>query len=238
MFKKNGLDDSNSRLADDFGISKTVVSRAIQKNIPLLASVFNKFIFWQDCDTVQALLPIPFRYRYRNVQSIIDCLEIEIPSDPTKQALSWSQYKKCNTVKDLISATPHGFMNYISCGFGGRATDKIIVENSGYLDILPNGAHVMADRGFKQISSLLARKHCELIRPPSVGVSEISSKEEVKEGKRIAALRIHIERVIRRLREFKMLKMHSCVNHKMLHLLDPMIIIACGIVNLQNPIIQ
>jgi len=37
------------------------------------------------------------------VQSFIDCLEIKIPkpSDPTKQALTGSDYKKCNTLKYL-----------------------------------------------------------------------------------------------------------------------------------------
>lgn len=238
--KKIRLNDANVRIADDLSISKSNVSKIFNKTVPLLASIFKQFITWQPAHEIQAHLPIPFRYRYRKVQSIIDCLEIEIDisSDAEKQAQTWSQYKHCNTIKYLISATPHGLINYISPGFGGRATDSVIVEKSGFMDVLPNNAHVMADRGFKQIASILAKKGCFLVRPPSVSSMEKPSKEEVKETKRIAALRIHIERVIRRLREFRMLKPHACINHKSLHLLDYIIIIACGIVNVQNPIIK
>lgn len=84
-------------------------------------------------------MPLQFRARHNNVQSIIDCFEVEIdkPADAVKQAITWSQYRGCNTVKFLISATPNGFVNYISEVFGGRASDKEIVEKSGYLDILP-----------------------------------------------------------------------------------------------------
>ncbi|KAJ8958363.1 hypothetical protein NQ314_006424 [Rhamnusium bicolor] len=77
-----------------------------------------------------------------------------------------------------------------------------------------------------------------MIRPPSVSTSEKSTKATVKESKRIAALRIHIERVIRRIREFHMLKMHSCVNHKILYLFDYIVIIVCGLINTQDLIIK
>ncbi|KAF0756584.1 HTH Tnp 4 domain-containing protein [Aphis craccivora] len=44
-----------------------------------------EFIYWPNKGTIIKLLPIPFRYRYSNVQAIVDCLEIEIPkhSDST-----------------------------------------------------------------------------------------------------------------------------------------------------------
>lgn len=73
-------------------------------------------------------MPIPFR-RYSSIQSIIDCLEIEIPkpSDPIKQSLTWSEYKKCNRLKYLISSTPDGFINFVS-GFNGRCSDVLIVK--------------------------------------------------------------------------------------------------------------
>jgi len=53
----------------------------------------------------------------------------------------------------------------------------------------------------------LLDKNCELIRPPSVSTNAKLSKEAL-ETKRIA--KIHIERVIRQLREFSMLQ--SCAN--------------------------
>ncbi|KAF2884454.1 hypothetical protein ILUMI_21720 [Ignelater luminosus] len=130
-------------------------------------------------ETIKKNLPITFRARYGKIQSTIDALEIEIekPSDPVKQALSWSDY-------------------------------KLLTEKCGYLDVLPNGAWIMADRGFKNINSIFIKKECKPIRSPSVEKDKKLSKEEVLETKKIASLRIHIERTIRRIRKFKFLKPH------------------------------
>lgn len=84
-------------------------------------------------------------------------------------------------------------INYISCGYGGRTSDAIIVENCGYLNEIPSGCEIMADRGFKHIEHLLTQKGCVLIRPPSIASSVKPSKAEVMHTKRIASLRIHIE---------------------------------------------
>lgn len=238
--KRIRLNDVYSRLADDFGMSTSNVSKVFLQTVPKLANVLQNFIFWPDAKTIKRLLPIPFRYRCAKVQSIIDCLEIEIekPSNPLKQSLTWSEYKKCNTLKYLISCTPNGFINFISGGYGGRITDKNIVIQSDYLNHLPNNTSVMEDRGFKQIDDILAGKMCNLIRPPSVGSKEILSKEDAREAKRIASLRIHVERIIRRVREFEMVHMHSCINNNLLHLTNYIMIIVCALINIQEPILH
>ncbi|XP_022900416.1 uncharacterized protein [Onthophagus taurus] len=238
--KKIRLNDPYMRLAIDFGMSVSLVNKSFIRSLPILASNYQELIYWPNASKIKLRLPVPFRYRYRQVQSIIDCLEIEIekPGKPIHQALTWSQYKKCNTLKYLISSTPNGLVNFISNGFGGRTTDKEIVEMSNYLQALPYNCGVMADRGFKHIDELLVQKKCLLIRPPSVSAGKKSTREEVLESKRIAALRIHIERVIRRLREFSILSPHACVKSKLVQWLDYIIIIACGIINLQGSLIK
>lgn len=240
VLKKIRLNDVHFVLAADFGISVTYVSNIFNDTVPKMANILQNFIFWPNNDVVKRLLPITFRYRYGNVKSIIDCLEIEIekPSDPLKQSLTWSEYKKCNTIKYLVSCTPNGFINFISGGFGGRITDNNIITLSNYLQELPDNVTVMADRGFKQIDMLLLSKNCTLVRPPSVSTGEKSSRDGVKQAKRIAALRIHVERVIRRIREFHMLSMHSCINTNLIHLLNHIVIIACAIINFQEPILK
>lgn len=155
------------------------------------------------------------------VISIIDCLEIQIekPSNPVHQSLTWSQYKNCNTIKYLISCNPDGLVNYISQSYGGRVTDVTIVEDCGYLHKLTPGSHVMADRGFKNIAHFLQQRRCTLVRPPFVQSGIQSSKEEVKQSNRIAALRIH------------MLNPHACTDHNLIQYIDFIIVIACGIIN-------
>jgi len=126
------LNDSFSRLSDFFGVSESFFCRIFNKTIKLITGYFKEFIYWPDKNSIQNLLPIPFRYRYSDVQSIIDCLEIEIPkpSNPLEQSLTWSDYKKCNTL-----------INFISEGYGGRSTDVLLAEKSGYLECLPIYSH-------------------------------------------------------------------------------------------------
>ncbi|KAJ8964893.1 hypothetical protein NQ314_004532 [Rhamnusium bicolor] len=207
--KKIRTGQSLTSLADDFGTSETQPT------------------------SVKSNLSLAFRARYNNVLCIIDCLEIEIekPSDSVKQSLTWSEYKKCNTLKYLISCTPDGIVNFISTGYGGRTSDAVIIENCGFLDVIPPGVTIMADRGFKHIEHLLVTKGCVLVRPPSVSASLKSSKTEVLETKRIASLRIHVERVIRRLREFSFLAPHACIDNKLIPYTDLIIKIACGLIN-------
>ncbi|XP_024893446.1 uncharacterized protein LOC112468481 [Temnothorax curvispinosus] len=79
---------------------------------------------------------------------------------------------------------------------------------------------------------------CELIKPPSVSSTHKPTKSEVLETKRIASLRIHVERVIGRLREFDFIKPHAVINHSMLSYTDDIIVIASALINLHSPIIK
>ncbi|KAK5647949.1 hypothetical protein RI129_002841 [Pyrocoelia pectoralis] len=216
--KKIRTGQSLTSLADDFGTSEANASKIFSKSLPVISKYLRKCILTAQPTSVKLNLPLAFRARYNNVLCIIDCLEIEIekPSDSVKQSLTWSEYKKCNTLKYLISCTPDGIVNFISTGYGGRTSDAVIVENCGLLEVLPPGVAIMADRGFKHIEHLLVTKGCVLVRPPSVSASLKSSKAEVLETKRIASLRIHVERVIRRLREFTFLTPHACIDNKLI----------------------
>lgn len=64
------------------------------------------------------------------------------------------------------------------------------------------------------------------------------TKNEVLLTKQIASLRIHIERVIKRLREFNLIKPFSCVHHDLIKYLDQILVVACGVVNLQTELIK
>lgn len=227
-------------LGDDFGTSESNASKIFSKSLPIINKFLRKLIIKPEISFVKSNLPLAFRARYSNVYCIIDCLEIEIekPSDAVKQSLTWSEYKKCNTLKYLISCTPDGIIHFVSGGFGGRTSDAVVVENSGFLETLPPNVSVMADRGFKHIEHLLVAKGCVLVRPPTVSTSTKPSRDEVLETKRIASLRIHVERVIRRLREFSFLAPHACIDNKLLRYTDNVIKIVCGLINLQSGIIS
>lgn len=116
MLKKIRLNDLFVILAIHFGMSESNVSRIFKKSLIQMAQMLQELIIWLLKDQIRLRLPIPFRARYANVVAIIDCLEIQVekPSDPVYQALSWSQYKSCNTLKYLISCTPEGLVNIVA----------------------------------------------------------------------------------------------------------------------------
>lgn len=110
---------------------------------------------------------------------------MEKPSKAVNQALTWSDYKKANTIKYLISCTPNGLVNYISPGFGGRTSDTCMVESCDFVKTLKNGMCVMADRGFKHLEQYLKKSVITLVRPPSVEKGVKMSKNEAKLTKQV-----------------------------------------------------
>jgi hypothetical protein len=98
-----------------------------------------------------------------------------------------------------VSVTPTGSISYVSKAFGGRTSDKVITQRSGYLDKLEHGDQVLADRGFL-IAEELANRNATLIIPAfTKGKSQLSAKE-VETTRKIAHVCIHVERDIERLK--------------------------------------
>lgn len=227
-----------SFLADDFGIHRTYAGRLFTEYVGVVAQALGDLIVWPDAEVIKKHVPLAFKARFSNVTCIIDCLEIEIekPESAVKQAQTWSSYKSANTIKYLISILPNGLINFVSQGYGGRITDMNIVRRSGFLEHLCPGMVVMADRGFKGIGPILADVGCRLVRPSSVNKGCTPSKQEVRSSKQVASLRIHVERAIRRVREFAMLKPHAVIGTQLIGLADDCMTAACGLINLQPPL--
>lgn len=138
-------------IAYRFGISNTTASNYFFSIIDVLYERYNTLIIWPDREVLQKTVPECFREVFKkNVTIIIDCFEIFIqkPSNLKTNAQCWSNYKHHNTIKFLIGITPQGTICFISEAWGGRASDKFIVESSNFLNyIIPNDV-VLADRGF------------------------------------------------------------------------------------------
>lgn len=230
VLRKIRLNESFDILADSYGISKSSILRLFTTALPIISSYLKDLIIWPSLADVQRKLPIAFKTRYRSVISIIDCLEIEIqkPAKALQQSLTWSDYKHANTIKYLISCTPDGTINFVSTGYSGRITDMQLVTESGYLNNLQPGSTVMADCGFKLLNTLLQQKGCQLCRPPIVYKKAKLSRELAREAKVIAALRVHVERVIRRIREFKSVAPHACISSRLVSLTDHCYCCSCS----------
>lgn len=118
--------------------------------------------------------------------------------------------------------------------YGGKASDKFIVEDSGFLKLLQPGDKVMADRGF-HFQDLLAFYQCTLAIPPSSHTTLQMSGQDVNETSKIANVRIYVECAIRRLKEYQILKNELPVS--LLPVADDLITICAAFTNLKNPLV-
>lgn len=240
--KKLKCDRAFKELGYEFAVSPSTAARIFAACIPKMTACLKPFLVKLDPIAIKRNLPMGFRQKFRDVCCIIDCFEVEImkPSKPTLQALTWSSYKNCNTIKFLVAATPDGEVFFISKGYGGRATDSDIVKESNFVDCFSDITNpvILGDRGFKHIEALLAQHNVKLLRPPSAASGTQLSAEDAKLTKQIASLRVHIERVIRRIREFAILKPHSVLHSALLRYIDELVLIACALINVQDSLIR
>ena len=192
-------------------------------------------IMWPSKGQIWRQLPQCFRRVYPNVRCIIDCTEVftETPSSLDVQATLWSEYKHHTTIKFLVAITPNGAPSYVSPCYGGRATDKFIVQDCGFLKLLQPFDQVMADRGFK-IREELMMYQADLCIPPSSRVGMQMTSEQVKETSRIGNIRIYVEQAIGRLKNYNIIKHELPMN--CLPLCNDIVGVVSALTCLQDPL--
>ena len=180
-----------------FSISLSTVSDIFQRWIDLLFTHLSFLIHWPSQEIVHNNMPQIFKDLYPRTRCIIDCSEvfIERPCAYQARAKTYSNYKKHNTIKFLIGITPNGAISFLSKCWGGRATDKCITKNSGFLDLVEHGDVILADRGF-DIADDLGVYGARLEIPSFTRGKNQLSLQEVEYSKRLSKVRIHVERVI------------------------------------------
>ena len=209
------------------------MSRITTAITDLMYRRFKEVNIWPSQRLVRENLPQIFREKYSNTRVIIDCTEIFIqrPTSATAQQLTYSTYKTHNTANALIGVTPNGFISFVPDIQPGRLSDKEIVIRSRLTDLLEAGDTVMADRGFT-IDDLLD-KSVELNIPPFLKDKGQFDSSEVASTRSIASVRIHVERVIGRVRRYAIL--NSSYPNNSLVQLNKIWCNVCYLTNLQYP---
>ena len=186
---------------------------------PVVGSVFHtwlQFLFFHLKSTVKFIpktivdthMPKDLKKKYPSTRVILDATEVEVekPGNVAAQRATWSSYKNCNTLKTMIGISPKGLITYISPSYGGSCSDRQIIERSTLLDagmFLP-GESIMADRGIL-VQDLFASKDVRVNTPRTMkGLTQLPA-EVVKEDRRIASKRVHVERVIHLAKTYKIL---------------------------------
>ena len=144
------------------------------------------FNVWAERDTVKQKLSSYFK-SFRNCICIIDCTEIYIERplnlNAHAQAYSNSNYKSTNTIKYFNGITLSDDIRFLSAGWGGRASDKIITLTSEILGMLSPRDFVFADPGFLVEEELAIV--CAVLRIPTFkkGKHQLTTRIWIYPGK-------------------------------------------------------
>lgn len=220
-----------------FGWSIGMCSNVFNTWLDIFSRHFEWMISFPDSKTCRRLSPPHVAAAFPRLRCIIDCTEIFIqkPQAAEDQVVTYSRYKHHNTVKTIVAILPNGCIGFLSRSWGGRTSDNYVFYHSGLLDMLSSGDQVLADRGFL-IGEELMRRGVEMNVPPgATGIAQFSI-ENVEKTKRIANIRIHVERTIGRMKTYKILNMIIPIN--MLPFVDKILKCVAILVNLQDELVR
>ncbi|XP_003449413.4 uncharacterized protein LOC100695668 [Oreochromis niloticus] len=223
-------------LSRQFHISQSMASKIILHWLDKLEEVFRPLIPWLPRETIQATMPAAFKKTFPNTTCIIDCSEtlLQKPRNLGSRRQSYSHYYSHNTVKYLVAVAPSGLIMFVSAAYGSQCSDKFITMDSGILTYLKPGDEVMADGGLT-IKDLLFEREVGLVIPSFTKNRGQLTEEQVTDTRRIANVRIHVERAIRRLKVYKILS--QIVPISMAPKIDKILRICAALVNLREDLI-
>ncbi|KAG1928313.1 uncharacterized protein LOC120477253 [Pimephales promelas] len=224
-------------LARRFKMSPGQVSKTLKFWIDAIAEHTQDLIPWLPRETIKSTLPQGFMDNFPNTTCVIDCTEsvLQKAKNLDSRTESYSHYYANNTVKYLVATAPSGIIMYISEAYGGKCSDRFITQNSGFLDHLRPGDEVIGDRGFT-IRDLLEERKVRLITPAFTRKKCQLTNEQVTRTRRIANVRIHIERAIRRLKVYRILS--QTVPIHFVPKIDKILRICAALVNLRGELIS
>uniref|UniRef100_A0A3B4EY00 DDE Tnp4 domain-containing protein n=1 Tax=Pundamilia nyererei TaxID=303518 RepID=A0A3B4EY00_9CICH len=222
--KKKRLNLPLEHVANLFDISWTTTSTVFNITVNVLYAHLSPLVHWPGRHCIQASTPHQFVEMFGDhVTVIIDCFElfIERAQNVRAKTETYSTYKSRHTMTYLTGITPQGTISFISKVWGGCTSNKRIAKTSGFLQKLSPGDIVLADRGFdiKESVALMAK--------------------DVEETRKLAHVRIHVERVIGCLRsKYSILNdtislglVVPCEGEKMT-LLDKIVAVSCALTNM------
>ncbi|VDH89218.1 Hypothetical predicted protein [Mytilus galloprovincialis] len=190
-----------------FNIHASTVSRKIITWTNYLYFILGGINIWPSRGKIMEHMPQDFKLLYPNTRVIIDCTEIftERPSSLALASKTFSSYKSHNTWKGLVGISPHGAITFISALYSGCMSDIEITKHSGLIDLLEPGDQIMADKGFI-LNKLLKDTGVSIATPHFLCSDGQFTPSQIEDNQKIASLRIHVERHIKRAKEYRLLQ--------------------------------
>ena len=224
-------------LAVHYDLPPAYLSQAFENVEQILFVHAEENIWFLSEEQNKLTMPESFQKNYPQCSGIIDCFEIktEVPSRVDQAILAFSNYKKGFTIKVLVCTAPCGLIQFISQGFGGRATDGQITIQAGFLPFIKPPMQIMQDKGFISVEEDIIRHGGLVIMPPVRRQKRQLNPKQRNENLKVAIDRVHVERGIERLRRFKVMKFMS---HHMYKHCNKLLVILSYTVNCFPPLIR
>ena len=129
-----------------------------------------------------------------------------------------------------------GAVVHVSKLSSGSALDVNITRTSGLLEQIEPDDAVMVDKGFIQLKSDLEKKNAKLYCQPFMSSKAQFSKAEVELTRRIASARIHMERKMEQIKNFRILQ--SVIPISLSNIVDSIFVVCCTLTNRLPPLVK
>ena len=190
-------------LANLYAVGQCTISRILIFWLNYMYLKFEQICIWPSKSVVIATMPDDFKDKFPNTRVIIDNTEVfcEMPSSLLLNSELFSSYKNHVTLKGLFGIAPSGAITFVSQLYTGSMSDREIVERSDFLSQqFDDNDSIMADKGFSIEDKL----------PLGVSLTshhflDLTSRclRDVIKTQTIVSLRIHVERVINKIKNYR-----------------------------------
>ncbi|KAG0445657.1 hypothetical protein HPB47_004672, partial [Ixodes persulcatus] len=194
-------------LSRRFNICVSRICFIFNKMLEVLKRIMQYVVIWLPRSRIQSSMPASFvQNGYSKTTCIFDCMEIILQRPKKLMA-------RAQTYSSYKAANTVKFLTVIA----------------------PNGGdEIMADRGFSLEAHLEARGIKMNVPAFTKGKPQLS-ESEVTKTRRIASVRIHVERAINRIKTYRIFKSSLCITSR--RTLSDMVFVCAGLCNLKRPLI-
>ena len=135
----------------------------------------------------------------------------------------------------MLGITPSGVLCFVSDLFPGSTSDKEITVLSGFLEKLNHGDQVMADKGFN-CQDELASVGASPVIPTFLDKKVQFSSKETKHNKVVASLRVHVERLMERIKNWHIFDRKIPIT--LAPIASDMLVVVSALTNFHPPLIN
>jgi DDE superfamily endonuclease/Helix-turn-helix of DDE superfamily endonuclease len=221
------IDNQFDDLANRFDVSDETPARVFEFWLNIASEFFSDTVCWLPKEKIASTMPDLFKQQFPNTTCIISTVEVSVEQPKKLKA-------KNNSVKFLVAISPLGRYMFVSPTYEGRATDKYIVNSSGFLKRLQPGMEVMAHGGcYTTVAAEISAAGATLNVPAFATGKRLSLGEIVKSREEVA-VRVHVERVLERLKKFRIL--NNEFPPEDVKKIEKIVVFCAGLCNLQPPV--